>query len=125
MAGDAVLQMVAQVMQQRLRATDAIGRLGGDEFALVLRNCHYDDAVHYVEALRQKIAARKMNFLGRKFNIGVSAGITLLTNKTPSVTVALIEADRACYRAKSSGRAKRQLSPYKRLMTILRPRRKA
>ena len=125
MAGDTVLQMVAQVMQQRLRATDAIGRLGGDEFALLLRNCQYDDAVHYVEALRQKIAARKMNFLGREFNIGVSAGITLLTNKTPSVTVALIEADRACYRAKSASRAKRQLSPNKRLMAVLRPRRKA
>src|SRR5581483_9052415 len=35
-AGDRVLRATADVLRQRLRATDVVGRLGGDEFAALL-----------------------------------------------------------------------------------------
>jgi len=107
-AGDAVLRQVADVLRQRARATDAIGRMGGDEFALVLQGCSFDDAELYTDALRQTIAALTISFSRRRFDVGLSAGTTVLAARTPSVAVALAEADRACYAAKSSGRAKTQ-----------------
>ena len=103
-AGDAVLKKVAQVLRQRLRATDVIGRIGGDEFALVLIGCQLDDAERYIELQRQKIAALTNDCFWGTSEVGLSAGMTLLTKQTASVAAALDEADRACYAAKTSGR---------------------
>jgi diguanylate cyclase (GGDEF)-like protein len=108
-AGDAVLRKVANVLRQRVRATDAIGRMGGDEFALVLQGCDLEDAERFIDELRQTIGGLTINFSRRGFQVGLSAGITALTEETFSVAAALIEADRACYAAKSSRRAKTQL----------------
>ena len=107
-AGDLVLQKVANVLRQRLRATDDVGRMGGDEFALLLRGCDLDDAEHYIDELRQTIATLTIDSCRRGFDVGLSVGITMLSEQTPSVAVALVEADRACYAAKSSGRARTQ-----------------
>ena len=108
-AGDAVLQKVAQVLRERLRATDVIGRIGGDEFAVVLLGCRLDDAERYVASQRRKIAAITNDCLEGTSQIGLSAGMALLTKQTASVAAALEEADRACYAAKTSGRGKTQL----------------
>jgi len=104
-AGDALLCMIAEVFQQRTRATDAVGRVGGDEFAVVLNACRLDDALDYVSELRDRIQSLDFSWDGRVFQVGVSAGITLLTARTVSVAAALAEADAACYAAKSAGRS--------------------
>lgn len=103
-AGDALLQMVAELFRQRTRATDAVGRIGGDEFALLLNGCHLEDAINYVDSLRQKILTLDFAWNGRAFRIGMSAGLTQLTAQTSSVANALVEADTACFAAKSAGR---------------------
>jgi diguanylate cyclase (GGDEF)-like protein/PAS domain S-box-containing protein len=103
-AGDALLRMVADTLRQRTRATDAIGRIGGDEFALLLNGCHPEDAIDCVSALRRKILNLGFAWDGAAFQIGLSAGLTLLTRSTASVADALAEADMACFAAKSAGR---------------------
>jgi len=106
--GDAVLQEIAEVLRKRVRATDAIGRIGGDEFGLILQGCDLCDAENYIDDLRQMIARLTIDFSQRSLQVGLSAGITVLTEHTSSAAVALIEADRACYAAKSCGRARTQ-----------------
>jgi len=105
-AGDAMLQAVAQVFRQRARATDTIGRVGGDEFALLLNGCQLADAVNYVSSLRDRVIGLGFNWDDQCFQVGLSAGITLLTPQTTSVAEALAEADIACFAAKSAGRSK-------------------
>jgi len=107
-AGDAMLQRIARVLRQRLRATDSIGRIGGDEFGLILQDCDLCDAENYIDDLRQMIAGLTIGLSRRSLQVGLSAGVTVLTEHTPSVAVALSEADRACYAAKFAGRAKTQ-----------------
>jgi diguanylate cyclase (GGDEF)-like protein len=49
-AGDRVLQLCAQALQEAARGTDVVGRIGGDEFAAILVGCESgDDAVHFRE----------------------------------------------------------------------------
>jgi len=103
-AGDALLQMVAEVFRERTRATDSVGRIGGDEFGLLLNGCHPPDAVGYIAALRQRVLNLDFTWDGRAFRLGLSAGLTRLTRATTSVADALAEADMACFAAKSGGR---------------------
>jgi len=105
-AGDAMLQAVAQVFRQRTRAVDTIGRIGGDEFALLLNGCQLSDAVHHVSSLRDRIDGLCFNWGSQSFQVGLSAGITLLTPHTLSFEEAMAEADIACFAAKSAGRSK-------------------
>ena len=107
-AGDLVLQKVANVLRQRLRATDSIGRIGGDEFGLILQDCDLCDAENYIDDLRQMIAGLTIDLSRRSLQVGLSAGVTVLTEHTPSIAVALSQADRACYAAKFAGRSKTQ-----------------
>jgi GGDEF domain-containing protein len=44
-AGDKVLQHVAGLLGESLRATDMVARIGGDEFGLILDHLGQDDAV--------------------------------------------------------------------------------
>jgi diguanylate cyclase (GGDEF)-like protein/PAS domain S-box-containing protein len=107
-AGDATLQRIARVLRQRLRATDSIGRIGGDEFGLILHGCDLCDAENYIDDLRQMIAGLTIDLSRPSLQVGLSVGVTVLTEHTPSVAVALSEADRACYAAKFAGRSKTQ-----------------
>jgi Amt family ammonium transporter len=103
-AGDALLQMVAEVFRQRVRSTDAVGRIGGDEFALLLNGCHLEDAIRCVAELRRRILNLDFSWDGHAFRVGLSAGLTTLTRRTTSIAEALAEADMACFAAKSAGR---------------------
>lgn len=49
-AGDRVLQLCAQALQEAARGTDVVGRIGGDEFAAILVGCESaEDAVLFRE----------------------------------------------------------------------------
>ena len=103
-AGDALLKRFSRVLSGRSRATDAVGRIGGDEFVALLNGCALGDAVNYVEQLRDKLRRLDFNWHGRRFDVGLSAGLTPVTQKTRSVASALREADMACLEAKAAGR---------------------
>jgi diguanylate cyclase (GGDEF)-like protein/PAS domain S-box-containing protein len=105
-AGDAFLRLFSGLIRERARATDAIGRVGGDEFVVLLNGCALSNAKNYVEQLRKRLLCLDFNWDGRSFKVSLSAGLTLLTPKTPSVASALSEADIACLEAKSAGRGK-------------------
>ncbi len=103
-AGDAMLQMIAKLLQNNLRQSDTLARLGGDEFGLLLEECGLERA----EALTTKIceAVKEFRFTwdDKTFTTGVSVGIAAITEDTSSINTVMSAADAACYVAKDMGR---------------------
>ncbi len=103
-AGDAMLQMIAKLLQNNIRQSDILARLGGDEFGLLLEDCSLDRA----EALTTKIceAVKEFRFTwdDKTFTTGVSVGIAAINEETSSINLVMSAADAACYVAKDMGR---------------------
>ena len=102
--GDRVLQHVAQVIQDALRAEDFAGRLGGEEFAVFLAHASESDALQFAERLRGRIAATPVILPTGPITLTASFGCSALENGDPAIDTVLARADHALYRAKSGGR---------------------
>jgi len=103
-AGDAMLQMIAHLIQHTVRQNDILARLGGDEFALLLENCSLEQA----ESLSQKICdvVKEFRFTwhDKHFTSGISIGVVGIDWESESSHSLLSAADSACYLAKEMGR---------------------
>ena len=102
-AGDRVLQSVAGCFKKALRASDFVARIGGEEFAVLLRGPKLAEAVHIANQLRIAVENLRFHFRGTPVRVTVSCGITELQHDDTSAG-AFDRADRALYRAKSSGK---------------------
>jgi diguanylate cyclase (GGDEF)-like protein len=108
-AGDALLQQLNIVLQDRMRQHDILARLGGDEFGVLLRHCDLQNAIKVAENLRQTIKEFHFNWDGKTFVVGVSIGVVGMDTQSDDITALLSAADSACYMAKESGRNRVQL----------------
>ncbi|MDZ7791925.1 MAG: PAS domain-containing protein [Xanthomonadales bacterium] len=100
-AGDHVLTVITERLQDLIRAEDSLCRLGGDEFLLILREPQGESVFERIlEAIR--IPIRIESGLVR---VSSSLGITLCNADTDTDAEGLLRrADRAVYAAKSAGR---------------------
>jgi diguanylate cyclase (GGDEF)-like protein len=103
LAGDTVLEKVAQVLQNGLRASDLAVRWGGEEFLLVLKSCDLAEAQRIAESLRQKIEVTSITVSGQPVPVTVSIGVSLY-DSVESSGQAVDRADAALYQAKNAGR---------------------
>jgi len=103
-AGDAVLCAVAAAMLGCVRGGDLTVRLGGDEFAVLLEHCPADSALRVAEAIRAAVAGLRVPWQGHTLAVGISVGVALLTEQTPTAADWVASADSACYDAKAGGR---------------------
>ncbi len=103
LAGDAVLEAVAQVLQRRLRASDLAVRWGGEEFLLLLKGCELDEACRIAEDLRQAIAASPVAAGKLAIPVTISIGVSQFDGKE-SMDRLIGRADEALYAAKHGGR---------------------
>jgi len=104
LAGDRVLQAVAGLLKQRMRATDIAARWGGEEFLLVVKGCGPQDALRLAEALRAQVAqARIVVQEGTAVPVTISVGLSRYEIDEP-VDQAIGRADAGLYEAKRSGR---------------------
>ena len=103
-AGDKLLIQLTSIIKNHIRSHDTLARLGGDEFGLLLQGCSPDKAIEIAEGIVSLIKNYEFKWQGRKFHVGVSIGLVMITNKTQSVDKALHNADTACYAAKDLGR---------------------
>ncbi|MBR9765013.1 MAG: diguanylate cyclase [Rhodobacteraceae bacterium] len=105
-AGDLVLQAVAQVMRQNLRAEDVLARIGGEEFLAILPGI----GAAMAEALAHRICTRireapvVLPDLPRGLPLTISVGLTCGGAGLRSPEELLEDADRALYAAKRAGR---------------------
>lgn len=104
-AGDELLQVVAQRFSSRLREGDIISRLGGDEFAVVLEHLSRpEDAGRLAEEMIAALGAEYRLSSGAMIHIGSSAGIVLFPDHGEDSSELLQHADAALYKAKAEGR---------------------
>lgn len=103
-AGDELLRILAQRLQLAIRDGDVLARLGGDEFGILLRNCSTEHAMEIAQELCRLVGEVRLEWEGRVFRVGVSAGLVPLGQDAGSLTDVLSAADTACYVAKDRGR---------------------
>ncbi|HWJ93660.1 MAG TPA: GGDEF domain-containing protein, partial [Telluria sp.] len=99
-AGDHVLQQVADCVRANLRKVDSLTRWGGEEFIVLLPDTTSDNAVLLAERIRASIAARPVEGAG---HITTSIGVAQL-GANESWEQWLARADAALYAAKNAGR---------------------
>ena len=103
LAGDAVLQQLADIVKHELRCTDILGRWGGEEFLVILPQDDLTSTRLMSEKLRQTIA--KTVFTGTEGHITCSFGITQF-EKSLNLDQMIERADKALYLAKDAGKNK-------------------
>jgi diguanylate cyclase (GGDEF)-like protein len=100
--GDLVLQHVAAVIAENIRARDVVGRWGGEEFLVACRDCAPQHAAVVAEKIRQRIEASSF---GARHRIAVTASLGVaMMRDGDNLHSAFRRADAALYRAKSMGR---------------------
>jgi len=80
-----------------------LGRLGGDEFGLILFDTQPEEANTVCRQLLQRIRDFRFEHQGRRFTLGACAGIASITGVATTAGDIMVQADMACYRAKSEG----------------------
>ncbi len=103
LAGDRVLQAVANVLIEQTRPYDCAGRYGGEEFLVILCNCSLENGVKRADMIRRAIAAIRPEWNGAAIPVTSSFGVAL-HHPGKTIEAVLQEADEALYRAKQGGR---------------------
>ncbi len=105
LAGDDLLQAVAEQLIARLRAADTVCRLGGDEFVILLEDMnHPTAAANIANDMIALINQPWRLYNGNEVRIGVSIGIALFPEHGSAAGELVQRADTALYEAKNEGR---------------------
>ena len=98
--GDQVLRVVANRLDEQLRADDFVARLGGDEFAIVLTHPPTSRAASRVARKLITALAESFKIGQRRYAIGASIGISVYPDDGLDANTLLRQADLAMYQAK-------------------------
>ncbi len=103
-AGDKLLQEVAKLLVQKVRApSDAIARISGHEFALLLRYCPIDAAERICENITTAFNAFTYEWQNSKFQVTIAIGITQVNQDNDDLQNIWTSARAACLNAQNSG----------------------
>lgn len=103
LAGDKVLNVIAQTLQKSIRNTDFIARYGGEEFALLLPEITNKQTQIALGKLCEAIKRIPFKFKKESISITISVGCTSF-HKEDDLESAFERADQALYHAKNNGR---------------------
>ena len=102
-AGDQLLVVLAERLQQAVRPGDTVARVGGDEFVVVCEDLADASGAERV-AERVLIAlGAPVDLAGRGHHVGVSIGIASVSDVSTTGEDVIRDADAAMYRAKQQG----------------------
>jgi diguanylate cyclase (GGDEF)-like protein len=105
-AGDELLIIAAQRLQNCLRPGDTAARLGGDEFIVLLDGVgEVEDAVQVAQRITEALGA-PINLAGRHIVVSTSVGIALCEDAYCEPDDLLRDSDVAMYHAKAEGKAR-------------------
>lgn len=105
LAGDSALRDLAELLRQRMRASDVLARYGGEEFGLVMKRTPRDEALLTVERLRAAVAAHSFTRnAGQPAQLTISAGVAEAPADATEYATLVQRADEALYEAKRLGR---------------------
>ncbi len=102
-AGDHVLEVITQRVNELLRCNDIFGRIGGDEFAIfsIIRN--QKDHTLIVDRIIQ-LFSTPIEWNKHTLQVGCSIGVSFFPNHGRYFDTLLNKADLAMYQAKSAGK---------------------
>ncbi|ODU00503.1 MAG: hypothetical protein ABS89_08865 [Thiobacillus sp. SCN 63-1177] len=98
--GDQVLRIVANRLDEQLRADDFVARLGGDEFAVILTHAPASRTASRVAHKLLQALAEPFRLAQRRYAIGASIGISVYPDDGLDAHTLLRQADLAMYQAK-------------------------
>lgn len=104
LSGDEIIKQVARVCEDNIRSNDHIGRLGGEEFGIMLNRTNAIQAYDVAERIREAVASYSCHIDGHIIVPTVSIGIAELTDHVSSVRELMVNADKAMYFSKQTGR---------------------
>jgi diguanylate cyclase (GGDEF)-like protein/PAS domain S-box-containing protein len=105
LAGDELLQQVAERITARLRDVDMVARLGGDEFIVLLEDiAQPKDAARVAKEIIADLTEPFCLSQSNNVQIGASIGISLYPQHGDSPEMLMDHADAALYQAKDAGR---------------------
>ena len=104
LAGDRVLQEVAQRLGECIREPDVVARLSGDEFALLLEDVPVPQTACKVAQRVIEMLQQPLQIDEQELHPSASVGIAIGDQRYHSPDELLRDADIALYRAKSAGR---------------------
>jgi len=106
LAGDAVLQGIAEVFRAQLRHYDVPARFGGEEFAILLPETPPEQAFEIAERIRRTVAERAFDVSTSSdpIHATISIGVAAFPRDGADANELIHQADLAVYRAKLQGR---------------------
>ncbi len=105
-AGDALLKLLAKLLQERVRSSDTVARLGGDEFAVLLADTNVSGAETFARELNERLKDTPFHYAGKTYRVSASIGIAMLPEHGDNLEDLLANADLAMYQAKQAGRGR-------------------
>ena len=100
-AGDAVLRLVGNTLQNATRKSDSVARIGGDEFTILLSGAGQQSAATVMtkieESLRSALAREK-------WTVTFTIGLATFPEPPQTVEAAIEQADDLMYEAKRKGK---------------------
>jgi diguanylate cyclase (GGDEF)-like protein/putative nucleotidyltransferase with HDIG domain len=106
LAGDAVLQGIAEVFRSQLRHYDVPARFGGEEFAILLPETPPEQAFEIADRIRRTVADKlyDVETSSEPIRATVSIGVAAFPRDGSDANELIHQADLAVYRAKLQGR---------------------
>lgn len=101
--GDTVLQRFTVVLEDEMRASDALARWGGEEFLLLMPEADLCAANLVVDRMRNRLEREDLSDISPSIKLTFSAGVAQFA-RGECYTATIDRADQALYRAKESGR---------------------
>jgi diguanylate cyclase (GGDEF)-like protein len=104
MAGDKVLRLVAQVLEDQTRFNDFVSRYGGEEFAILLPESTAGQGRLVAEKIRKAVERTSLVYADWKIKVTVSAGVGEVNTQSDTPETFVSRVDAALYQAKQNGR---------------------
>ncbi len=109
LAGDELLKVIAQRLQQGLRDQDTVARMGGDEFVLLLPDAFREQGLAVAEQLQNALRQPVDLADAPGYQPRASVGVAVYPDDGDTADLLLRHADTAMYAAKVAGRNRAQI----------------
>jgi diguanylate cyclase (GGDEF)-like protein len=102
--GNVLLKAIAGILTMNARGMDTVARYGGEEFVVLMPDSKGAE-LEMAERIRKKVEETEFNGIAEgPLRITISGGLCTYPNDAGSGTDVLVQADKALYAAKASGR---------------------
>jgi diguanylate cyclase (GGDEF)-like protein/PAS domain S-box-containing protein len=102
-AGDVVLQALASLVSEKMRASDIICRYGGEEFIIILPETSIGTGWQRAEQLRRQVTEMRAYYNNSGLKITISLGVASYPEHGTQMIDLIAAADIALYQAKKKG----------------------